>query len=152
MTRAMTTSNKPDTFLVGHARRMRGCRMRQKQQDPNEYRKRVNTQKREYRLRMRNQILSDYQRSQRLQSIHKTRIANRQRQRRYRLQRSYERKTLQQEKDRNYRRLKRHPQEPSHAIENVENQVSNVDTVIETASDYDSVESVFYTFLFEHDS
>ncbi len=70
-------TNKQDTFLIGHTRRMRECRKRQRQQDPELYANRVKMQQREYRLCTRSKILSAYQTTQQLESILKLRKANR---------------------------------------------------------------------------
>ena len=85
-------SNKQDKFLLEHARRMRKCRKRQRQQNSETYRDRVNTQKREYRLHTRSKVLSHHQTKQKLQSVVKIRKANKERQRRYRPNRSNEKK------------------------------------------------------------
>ena len=93
-------SCKQDTFLIGPARRMRGCRKRQRQQDPEAYTDRVRTQQEEYRRRPRKP-----------ESILNLRRANRERQRRYRQNQSDEQKRLHKEKDRNSKCLKRKQQE-----------------------------------------
>ena len=93
-------STKQDTFLTGHARRMRECRKRKRQQDPVVYTNRVNTQQRQYRLR-----------THKLASILQMRKANRLRQRRFRLNQSNEEKRLRKEKDRNSKHLKRKQQQ-----------------------------------------
>ena len=68
---------------------------------------RVNTQQREYRLRTPSKVLTEHETAQKLQSILKAREPNKERQRRYRLNQSYEKKSLSREKDRNSKRLKR---------------------------------------------
>ena len=44
-------SNTQDSFLIGHARRMRACRKRQRNANPLEYANHVRNQKRQYRSR-----------------------------------------------------------------------------------------------------
>ena len=100
-------SKKRDIFLVSHARRMKQCRKRQQEQDPEAYRDRVNNQKRQYRLNMSSAVLTDQQTAQKQRSILKTRKANRRRQRRYRLNQSEKTKCLYREKNRCSKRLKR---------------------------------------------
>jgi hypothetical protein len=97
---------KPDTFLVGHARRMRACRMRQRQQDPEEYKNRVNTQRRDHRLRTRNQLLKKPRTNTR-SSTAKKRNSDRIRKCRSRRDRSEEKMAADRESDRNYRSQKR---------------------------------------------
>lgn len=46
-----------DTFLIGHARRMREYRSRHEQQNPEEYAHRVKIQQQEYRLRTQSTLL-----------------------------------------------------------------------------------------------
>jgi hypothetical protein len=148
----MIKSNKQDTFLIGHARRMRECRKRQRQQNPEVYRNRVNFQQKQYRLRTRSKVLSEHEITKKLQSIIKARTANRQRQRRYRLNRSNEKKLLQQEKDRNYRRSKRKQQQLDHSIENVKNQIPILYTIPELTTNSESSKIFFYRLQLKPDS
>ena len=99
--------NKEDSFLIGHARRMRENRKRQRQQDPKVYAEKLKIQQAEYRRRTRFHVLSESRMRQKLDSLITVRKATRERQRRYRLNCSNEKKNLQREKDRNYRLLKR---------------------------------------------
>ena len=99
-------SIKPNTSLVGHARRIRAWRIRQKQQDPEGYKNRVNTQRREHRLRTRNQLLKKSGTKAR-SSTAKKRNSDRIRKRRSRRNRSEEKKAADRELDRNYRLEKR---------------------------------------------
>jgi ribonuclease BN (tRNA processing enzyme) len=100
--------NEHDTFLIGHARRMRECRKRQRQQDSMAYTNRVSTQQRQYRLHI-----------HKLESIIRLRKANRERQQRYRLNHSNEQKNIRQNKDRKNKNLKRKQQQL--------NQYNNID-------------------------
>ena len=93
-------SYKQGIFLIGHARRMWGCRKRQWQQDPEAYTNRIKTQQKECRLRPRNS-----------ESILNLCKANRERQRQYRLNESNEKKSLRKGKDRKSKRFKRKQQE-----------------------------------------
>ena len=52
------TSDRRDTFLIGHARRMHQCRKRQQQRDPGVYALRVRIQQQTYRLQQRSRLLS----------------------------------------------------------------------------------------------
>jgi hypothetical protein len=101
----MKQLKKRDTFLIAHARRMRQCRKRQQEQNLTEYRDRLNQQKKNYRLRIRSEILLDHPTSKTIESMFKARTADKQRQRRCRLNQSNDKKLVQREKDRNYRRL-----------------------------------------------
>lgn len=103
----MMKSNKQDTFLVGHARRMHECRKRQKEQDPLAYALRMNLQQQQYRLRTRVNILLKKQETSKLEAILQARKCNRERQRRYRSKLSNEQKSIIRKNDRNKKRLKR---------------------------------------------
>ncbi|CAF1127693.1 unnamed protein product [Adineta steineri] len=145
-------SNKQDTFLLGHARRMRNYRKRQEEEDTEAYKLRVNTQQKKYRLCNHSTILSDRKTKQILESIVTTRIANRERQRRYRLNLSSEKKIQRQEKDRNYRRLKRQQQKVDNLNEDVNNHVSPPSTVFENQTNSESIKTFFYRFSLKSDS
>ncbi|CAF1505640.1 unnamed protein product [Adineta steineri] len=145
-------SNIQDTFLLSHARRMRNYRKRQQQQDPEAYKIRVNTQQTKYRLSNLSTILSDRKTKQILESIVTTRTANRERQRRYRLNLSREKTIQRQEKDRNYRRLKRQQQKVDQSNEGVNNHVSPPSTVFKNRINSESKETFFYTFSLKSDS
>ncbi|CAF1201928.1 unnamed protein product [Rotaria magnacalcarata] len=72
-----------DTFLIGHARRMRKCRQRQRQIDSEAYKNRVRKQKIDYRLRTRFNVLSENQTIQKQESLIITRNETRERVRRF---------------------------------------------------------------------
>ncbi len=117
-------SKQRDTFLIGHARRMRKYRKQQRQQDPEAYANRIKTQQQEYRRRTRSAILSSNLATAKLESILNLRLTNRERQRRYRLNQSNEQNTLRKEKDRNRKRLKRKREQPNQSNNNDENSKS----------------------------
>ncbi|CAF5044590.1 unnamed protein product, partial [Rotaria socialis] len=71
-----------DTFLIGHARRTRKLRQRQKQLDPEAYRLKVNTQRREHRLRTKFHVLTQKQAKRKNRSLIKKRETDRKRQKR----------------------------------------------------------------------
>lgn len=79
------TTNRRDTFLIGHARRMQKYRERQKQQDLEAYMLRVRIQQQTYRLQQRSKLLSGHYPTKQLKSLLNLRERNRKRQRRYRL-------------------------------------------------------------------
>jgi hypothetical protein len=108
-------STKQDTFSTGHARRMRECRKRKRQQDPVEYTNRVNTQQRQYRLR-----------TQKLESILQMRKVNRLRQRCFRLNQSNDEKRVRKEKDRNSKHLKRKQQQQLQLNKSINNDESSI--------------------------
>jgi len=89
---------------------MRQCRKRQREQNFEAYRNRVNAQKRQYRLRIRFIISTESQTNQNGRSIAKTRRSNKKRQRRCRKNQSEQKKNLIREKDRLNKRLKRQQQ------------------------------------------
>ncbi len=74
---------------------MRGCRKRERQQDPVTYKNRVNIRRSKYRLRTHCKVLS----ARILESIVKPQETNKERQCHYRINRSSETKHLQQKKD-----------------------------------------------------
>jgi len=135
----MTKTNKQDSFLIGHARRMLQCRRRQKEKNLEAYRNRVNRQQKQYRLRRRYHVLSENQTKQKLNSIITTRKANRKRQRRYRRNQSNEKKCLRQEKDRKYQLFKRQNQQVnnSNSNKNIDKQISSLPNFPDTTTNYD---------------
>lgn len=103
-------SKKTDSFLIGHARRMRKCRQRQKENNPEQYKNKVKNQRRQHRLHPSFNVLTESQTLRRIDSISKTTVKNRQRQQRYRLNQTAEQKSLRLNKDRIYQFLKRQKQ------------------------------------------
>ncbi|CAF2086269.1 unnamed protein product [Rotaria magnacalcarata] len=95
-----------DTFLIGHARRMRKLRQRQREADLEAYKMKVNNQRREHRLRSRFYVLSESQTIEKLDSLIKSRQTTKERLRRYRLNESIEKKALRLKADRKYQSLK----------------------------------------------
>ncbi|CAF4612758.1 unnamed protein product [Rotaria socialis] len=100
-------STKQDTFLIGHARRMRKCRQRQQESDPEAYRNRVRKQKIDYRLRTSFNVLSENQGLQKNESLIKNRNKTLEPVRRFRHNQSDQQKELLLAKDRNYKCIKR---------------------------------------------
>ncbi|CAF2143527.1 unnamed protein product [Rotaria magnacalcarata] len=103
-------STKQDTFLIGHARRIRKCRQRQQESDPEAYRNRVRKQKIDYRLRTSFNVLSENQALQKNESLIKNRNKTLERVRRFRHNQSDQQKELLLAKDRNYKCFKREKQ------------------------------------------
>lgn len=109
-------SGRIDSFLAGHARRMRACRLRQQNQDPAAYRNRVNEQKTRSRLRLRTKLLLEEETRQNHQTNLQTRISNKKRQRRYRSRRSIDQINRTKIRDRKYRSMKRYAEHRSQAL------------------------------------
>jgi sRNA-binding protein len=128
-------SNKPDTFLLGHARRMRSCRMRQKQRDSEAYRNRVNTQKREHRLRVKHVHSTKHQTETNQLSTAEKRKRNRERQRRFQRNRSDHQKALRRAQDRNYWMMKQNAKHPLDPSTNRQIDVSNINPITNTEVD-----------------
>lgn len=108
------TSNQRDTFLIGHARRMRTCRKRQRQQDPLAYALRVRIQQQTYRLQQQSKLLSGNYPTKQLKSLLNLRKRNTERQRRYRLNQAHAKKILRKEKDKENKRLTREQKKLNH--------------------------------------
>ena len=145
-------SKKRDTFLTSHARRMHACRMRQQQHDPEAYGDRVNTQRKEHRLRTRTNVLSEEQTTKKRQSILKTRESNKKRQRRYRSRQPNDEKALRREKDRNYRLLKRKTESQCETMTNKETQSSYNDATSKSIPKLSSIAPFFYSVSLQFDS
>ncbi|CAF1477400.1 unnamed protein product [Adineta ricciae] len=96
-------SNKPNTFLLGHARRMRAYRMRQRQQDPDGYRKHIAEQRRNHRLRTQNDLLKTPQPNTRHPSTTQKRKSDRERKRRSRNNQTNDMKDAERESNRKYK-------------------------------------------------
>jgi len=137
----MKKLKKRDTFLIAHARRMRQCRKRQQEQNLTAYRDRLNQQKKNYRLRIRAEILSDHPTSKTIDSVFKARTADKLRQRRCRLNQPNDKKVIQREKDRNYRRLKRIQERSTHLINN---ELNIIDASVQYNCTDDSIETAFF--------
>ncbi|MBK6819476.1 MAG: hypothetical protein IPG85_07680 [Bacteroidetes bacterium] len=144
-------SQKPDSFLIGHARRMRNCRQRQKENNPELYKNKVNNQRREYRLYPRFNVLTENQTLRRIDSVIKTRLKNRQRQRRYRLNQRAEQKSLRLDKDRIYQLLKRQKQQLQRSDRNNLIDAQILSDVANSVTNYEIMNSTTYV-LFSHDS
>ncbi len=120
---------------------MRQCRKRQQEQNLTAYRDRVNQHKRNYRLRIRSEILSDHPTSITIELMFKERTATKQRQRRYRLNQSNDKKVVQREKDRNHRRLKRIQERSTHLMDN---EFNIIDASVQYNSTNDSIEKAIF--------
>ena len=144
-------SKKRDSFLIGHARRMRNCRQRQKENNPELYKNKVNNQRREYRLYPRFNVLTENQTLRRIDSVIKTRLKNRQRQRRYRLNQRAEQKSLRLDKDRIYQLLKRQKQQLQRSDRNNLIDAQILSDVANSVTNYEIMNSTTYV-LFSHDS
>ncbi|CAF4154970.1 unnamed protein product, partial [Rotaria magnacalcarata] len=90
-----------------HARRMRKCRQRQQESDPEAYRNRVRKQKIDYRLRTSFNVLPEKQALQKNESLIKNRNKTLERVRHFRHNQSDQQKELLLAKDRNYKCIKR---------------------------------------------
>ena len=145
-------SKTRDTFLTAPARRMHACRMRQQQHDPEAHRDRVNTQRKEHRLRTRTNVLSEEQTTKKHQSILKTREFNKKRQHRYRSRQSNDKKALRREKDRNYRLLKRKTESQCETMANKEIQSSYHDATSKSIPKLSSIAPFFYSVSLKFDS
>ena len=111
-------SNKPDTFLLGHARRMRACRMRQRQQDSEGYKQRVKRQRREHRLRARSKFVNKQRTKPPHNSTVNKRTLDRERKRRSRHKQSNDKIAAQRQFDRNYRSQRREAAKLSDRLRN----------------------------------
>jgi len=98
--------DKPNVFLIGHARRMRQCREKQRQRDPQQYKHRLNKQRNDYKLRTQFNVPTQAQYEQKIISKLKNRITNRKRQRRYRLYESIDKRNSRLIKDRRRKMVK----------------------------------------------
>jgi hypothetical protein len=137
----MKKSKNRDTFLNGHARRMRECRQRQREQNLEQYKSRVNAQQRKYRLQNCSKCPLNNENIKRLKSILKLREANKIRQRRYRSNQSIEKKILRQEKDRIYKRMKRNQKRMKSFKKN---STYTVNVISESNDNCDSIETAIY--------
>ena len=137
-------SNKPDTFLLGHAQRMRACRMRQRQQDPEAYKKRIAKQRRNHRLRARNDRLKKPQPNTHHSSTPERRKSDRERKRRSRNNQPNDKIAVQRESDRIYRSLKR---KAIRLIDPLQNTIDNTENISHRANNnLKHVTSYHYTF------
>ena len=137
-------SNKADTFLLGHARRMRACRIRQRQQDPEGYKRRIAKQRRNHRLRARNDLLNKPQPNIRNASTPQRRKSDRERKRRSRNNQRNDKISGQRESDRIYRSLKRNI---TRRIDPLQNTNDNTENISHKANNnLKHVTSYHYTF------
>ncbi|MBK7042096.1 MAG: hypothetical protein IPH46_17010 [Bacteroidetes bacterium] len=130
---------------------MRNCRQRQKENNPELYKNKVNNQRREYRLYPRFNVLTENQTLRRIDSVIKTRLKNRQRQRRYRLNQRAEQKSLRLDKDRIYQLLKRQKQQLQRSDRNNLIDAQILSDVANSVTNYEIMNSTTYV-LFSHDS
>ena len=130
---------------------MRNCRQRQKENNPELYKNKVNNQRREYRLYPRFNVLTENQTLRRIDSVIKTRLKNRQRQRRYLLNQRAEQKSLRLDKDRIYQLLKRQKQQLQRSDRNNLIDAQILSDVANSVTNYEIMNSTTYV-LFSHDS
>ncbi|CAF2172574.1 unnamed protein product, partial [Rotaria magnacalcarata] len=108
-------SKNQDTFLIAHAQRMRKYRQRQKENNIELYKNKVSNQRREHRLCTRFNVLSENQMLRKIDSIIKTRISNKEQQRRHRLNETNEQRRLRLHRDRIYQSSKLQKQRLEHS-------------------------------------
>jgi hypothetical protein len=118
-----------------------------KDNDPEMYKYKVQSQQREYRLRTRFNVLTKSEMEQKLETLIKTRQTNRERQRRYRFNQSIEKRTLRLQKDRNYQARKYKKQRQNSCTENNPIETNTATKATDEIKNYDTINNTRYIFF-----